>query len=261
MDDFTRQQLRTLSLDFYQAQADAFDASRRDLPWPGWQRVVAALREGLRTGAEPLLVLDIGCGNGRFAHFLRQALTSATLDYTGVDASPALLAAAQARVEWTPPSRADFVLQDFLAEERPGRGLPEAEFALVVLMGVLHHVPSRAWREALLAAAAARLRPGGLLAFTAWQFADRDRYARQRIAWCDAPPIAGRPIDAEALDPGDHLLRFGADPDAAPRYCHQMGEAEFAAWPEQLGLTAVDTFEADGASGDANRYWLLQRLA
>ena len=126
-------------------------------------------------------------------------------------------------------------------------------------MGVLHHVPSASARRELLVAAAERLCPGGCLAFTTWQFAGRPRFERRRVPWPDTGRVLGAPIDLDDLEPGDTLLRFGADPKAPPRYCHQVTDAEFSAWPESLDLEVLDRFESDGAQGDLNRYWILQR--
>ena len=79
------------------------------------------------------------------------------------------------------------------------------------------------------------------------------------MAWSDVGPVLGEAIDPAQLEPGDTLLRFGANPEAAPRYCHQVSEAEFATWSETAGLVFLDDFRADGAEGDLNRYWVGRR--
>ena len=247
----TRRQLHALSIAFYEAQAEAFDASRIDLPWPGWARVARAMPHG------ELRVLDIGCGNGRFARFLHEA--GLHFDYTGVDANATLLGAARDRVGPSLEGRWQFLEQDFLASREPGHELPRGPFELVALMGVLHHVPSAELRLGLLRAAAARLAPGGLLALTAWQFATRERFERRRVDWSTLPPILGAAIEQSDLEPGDCLLRFGEDPKAPPRYCHQIADAELERWPDALGLRLIEDFRADGAQGDLNRYALLAR--
>ena len=58
---------------------------------------------------------------------------------------------------------------------------------------------------------------------------------------------------------GRFRQRFGDDPGAPPRYCHQVSEAEFERWPGVLGLEPVDRYNADGAEGDLNRYWILRK--
>lgn len=279
MDELTRRQLLALSAGFYRAHATEFDASRAHHPWPGWQRVFGALRarsdgardDGGRDSEEgtPLRVLDVGCGNARLAAFLDERLAGTASDpdrpglaprlrYVGVDANAALLEAARARLPTRMAGPVALIQQDFLAEPEVGSGLPSGPFDLVAVFGVLHHVPGRETRLALLKAARARLAPGGLLALTAWQFADRPRFRRRRAQWSELPPLLGAPLDPARLEPGDHLLRFGEDPDKPPRYCHQLSDAELDALPEALGLALVDDFRADGAEGNLNRYLVLR---
>lgn len=252
MDDLTRRQLHALSRAFYDERAAAFDASRVDLPWPGWDRLRAWLPD------EHLSVLDIGCGNGRFAAWLSG--TGVAFDYVGTDASAALLEAARERVAPRLEGDARLVEHDFLDDpDAPGSMLPEGHFSLVVLMGVLHHVPGRATRAGLIRSAAARLAPGGLLAVTLWRFAGRPRFEKRRVAWEAVGPVLGAPIDPDRLEPGDALLRFGPDAEAAPRYCHETDEAEIAEWQAAAGLETLAVYSADGAQGDLNRYWLARR--
>lgn len=260
MDSTTRKQLLELSRAFYEAHAEAFDASRGHQPWPGWTRLLGALPAlvGAEDAASPALrVLDIGCGNARFARFLHDSGYS--IQYEGLDANAALLDAARARLPAPLRESVKLAEHDFLTGDRPGAALPDGPFDLVVLMGVLHHVPGADWRRALLEASAERLAPGGILALAAWQFGGRPRFARRTVAWDSLGPILGSPIDLKRLEPGDTLLRFGDVPFAPPRYCHQVSEDEFLSWPDILGLEAADEYRADGAAGDLNRYWVLRR--
>ncbi|MBY0395819.1 MAG: class I SAM-dependent methyltransferase, partial [Thermoleophilia bacterium] len=202
-------------------------------------------------------VLDIGCGNARFACFLHEA--GFAFGYTGVDANASLLEAAQRQLPEASAATARLIRHDFLAGEVPGAGLPEGPFELVVLMGVLHHVPGADWRLALLRSAASRLAPGGRLALATWQFAGDPREERKRVAFETAGSVLGRSIEAADLEPGDALLRFGSDPTTPPRYCHAVAGAEFESWPRALGLELVADFRADGARDESNRYALLRR--
>jgi len=268
MDAFTRSQLLALSEGFYRAQAEAFDASRGHHAWPGWERLAECLRDtaaeyrasrtnDLGSGKRALRVLDVGCGNARLARFLADAAFD--VDYVGVDANAALLDAARDRLPADLREQCRLIQHDFLASGTPGADLPEGPFDLVVLMGVMHHVPGSDWRLALLRAASARLASDGILALATWQFALRDRFEKRRVEWSSLAPVLDRPIDESRLEGGDRLLRFGDDPSAPPRYCHQVADPEFESWPDALGMEALAEFRADGAEGDLNRYLVLRR--
>jgi SAM-dependent methyltransferase len=249
MNETTVHALNAINLAFYRERADEFSATR-EFPWPGWRRLLRHLPEPRETGEPPLRVLDLGCGNGRFASFLCEALArrGARLDYCGLDASAPLLARARRRP--LPGSPARFVELDFVDD--PAR-LPPGPFDLAVLLGVLHGVPGRGRRRALVRAAAERLAPGGLLALTCWRFAELERFRRRLVSWETYNRGAAQPIDATQLDPGDHLMPWGRGPRPV-RYCHATGADELDALVRGLGLECRETYLEDGRSGDLNRY-------
>jgi SAM-dependent methyltransferase len=190
-----------------------------------------------------LRVLDAGCGNGRFARFL--AAEGLHLAYTGVDFSPALLAAAGAALCGPRTAEPALIEADFVSE--PG-ALPAGPFDLVALFGVLHHVPGRARRAAFTQALAERVAPGGLLAFTAWRFDRQPRFADHRVL---APPDL-------ALEPGDALLDWRAEGVQAIRYCHALDDTEIEELVAVSGLALLDGYAADGQTGDLNEYRVLK---
>ncbi len=249
MDPNTRQALAAINQRFYREQAQAFSSSREH-SWPGWDRL---LHELART-REELAVLDVGCGNGRFARFLTERWPG-RFRYLGIDSSEALLSIA--RSHNPAPERIHFTSTDLVKGPLDER-LPGGPFALIALFGVLHHLPSFELRRALICALAERLGPGGSLALSLWRFAAFERFRRRIISWEEYNRGAPDPLDADHLEPGDYLLRFG-DGDTAPRYCHFVDEAELQRLLFQLPLDQSACFEADGRTGQYNRYYLLQR--
>ncbi|MFQ3647726.1 MAG: class I SAM-dependent methyltransferase [Anaerolineae bacterium] len=228
-------QLNALNRQFYATVADAFDQTRGSA-WPGWQHLLPHLPT-----VRPLRVLDVGCGNGRFARFLHAV--GLPVDYTGVDSSPALLA--RAREALQPLACWRLIEQDVI--EQP---LAEGEYDLVGVFGVLHHVPARAGRVAWMRQLAQRVAVGGVLAYASWRFMEDARLRARVVPW--PPELAGE------VEAGDVLLdwRQGAH---ALRYCHAVDDDEQAQIDASLGLTLLARYRADGSSGQLNAYSVLRR--
>ena len=248
MNAATAAALADLNRHFYTRHAREFSATRR-APWPGWERVLEPLGEPVRrTGV--LRLLDVGCGNGRFARFLAQRLGTRALRYDGVDVSAPLLAEARR----LGPAGARWHCADALGRDP---ALPRGPFDAVVLFGVLHGIPGRERRLALLRDLAARLAAGGRLAFTLWR---PERDARQRRRFLDWNLYSARapmPIDCSELESGDRLLPWGPGREVL-RYCHVFDEDEIEALPAELGLELEARFCADGRSGAQNDYLVLR---
>lgn len=165
------------------------------------------------------------------------------LVYHGVDNNAALLERARAALAGRPGLTAAFEERD-IVENPPDAG----SYDLVVLFGVLHHVPGFARRQDLLRRLAARVKPGGLLMFAAWRFYEYDRFRERIIPW---------PADIE-VEPHDYLLDWRRGQPAL-RYCHYIDDAEQNSLVDACGLRLVMTYRADGQDGRANAYSLLRQ--
>lgn len=95
-------------------------------------------------------VLDLGCGIGRVA----AALAPRCASVLGTDVSAGMVAEAQRRHAGVPGLR--FAVTD-------GRGLPEGRFDLVLLVDSMPYVHQAGLADAIVAAIAQALRPGGSL--------------------------------------------------------------------------------------------------
>ncbi len=248
LDAKTVRTLNGINRHFYRAHAEAFRATRQ-APWPGWCRVLD-LAEA-RAGGRPLDVLDVGCGNGRFAAFL--ADRGARYRYLGIDTSRELLTLARAHSHGSGSAdgQVRYRQADFL-EEPISDGLGR-RFSLVVLFGVLHHVPGREQRLALLRSLARCLQSRGLLVLTAWQL-KLGRFLEKVRPWKEFNDTARKPIDLSQLEPGDHLLPWGKGDGI--RFCHFADDAEIDALSREARLARIAAFNEDGPSGDLNRYFV-----
>jgi SAM-dependent methyltransferase len=237
MDSNTIHRLNAINREFYRVTAGEFDRTRGQA-WPGWLRLVPLL-----AGIDS--VLDVGCGNGRFGLFLAEH-AARPLRYHGLDSSPALLAAARDALQAHPQLTVTLDVRDII-DAPPVAG----HYDLVVLFGVIHHVPGARQRADLLRTLAERVAPGGLLAFAAWRFIELERFAARVVPWPDAALAA-------AVEPHDYLLDWRRGENAL-RYCHYVDDAEHAALISATGLTPVLDYRADGENAALNRYSVLRR--
>jgi SAM-dependent methyltransferase len=248
MNSRTVAELNAINRAFYHHQAEDFSSTRQS-PWRGWAR----LRESMRDRTGELSVLDVGCGNGRFAHYLSKHYPE-TFSYVGVDVSSRALDYARRTIPEM--VSAEWIQHDVVAD--PGFLPPEARrpFSLVTAFGLLHHVPGSHLRRALLAELAGRLDPQGILALSVWQFGRFERFKKKIVPWEELEARTGTKVDTSQLEPGDYILTWGADPPAY-RYCHFTDAEEAKELVALLPLECVDSYEADGETGNLNRYYIL----
>lgn len=128
-----------------------YDAGRRALVpcFDAFYGAALGALDGLPQGAR---VLDLGAGTGLFAGLL--AAGRPDLRFTLCDISPGMLEAARARFAALGVA-AELVLADYAA------AMPEGRFAAVISALSIHHLDD-AGKRATLAAAHARLAPGGV---------------------------------------------------------------------------------------------------
>jgi SAM-dependent methyltransferase len=234
---------------FYRVTVQNFDESRGRF-WAGWKRLIALhavveMMQRLAAEGKPLRVLDLGCGNGRFGRFLGKSLTMPIV-YHGVDNNATLLDRAADDLRAYPTVTATLELRD-IVDDPPDAGA----YDLVVLFGVVHHMPGAAYRRELVCKLAERVDAGGVFVLTAWCFYEYERFREKIVAW---------PSDLER-EQGDYLMdwRRGHDANSILRYCHYVDAEEQAILAAATGLAEIASFRADGHTDDINRYSVLQR--
>ena len=153
MDDKTRVLLNEINRQFYNTTASEFDATRGQ-SWPGWHPVLKHIPD-----VEPLRVLDLGCGNGRFGLFLAEHLDR-DIHYVGVDNNPDLLNFAAKALADKPRLRVSLVEQDIVIQH-----LGLGNFHLIVLFGVVHHIPGTYRRKEFLRSRVSSLEKHGVMVF------------------------------------------------------------------------------------------------
>jgi SAM-dependent methyltransferase len=250
--------LARIDREFYLRHADGFDRTR-GAPWPGWAPIAEWALGRFRSDGGRLSLLDLGCGNGRFGAYLA-GRSQAPIVELGVDASLPLLARARAAAQRT-GRQARWLALDLLGELGAGVGLTAivGRFDLVVVFGLMHHVPGSHRRARLLHDAGALVAAGGRLAVSFWQLGDDPRFAPRLV---DARAhLAARGEPTAGLEAGDHLLRWGASPapESPLRYCHHTSDDEADRLAQASALRVVERYHADGRTGELNLYVVLAR--
>lgn len=255
MQKSTIDRLNQLNQEFYHQVAESFNQSRASA-WAGWEQLLSLdLLQTAVANHNNLFILDLGCGNGRFAHFLHQ--NEISIKYLGIDSNQKLinLGLQQADFQAEP---ADWrlekfdVIQDLLEAGENGGGMDFGEFDVVVAFGFLHHLPSFWLRQKFLKLMAKQIDQGGLVIVTAWRF-DRDENLMNRQRDFAEIGIEKREFEAE-----DYLLDWRRGTNAV-RYCHLIMPEEMEQLAMGSGLTLIKSFSADGKSGDLNDYYIFKR--
>lgn len=277
--------LRQVNNDFYARCAPSFSASR-NAPWVGWRSCLEAVQDcgavrlcdgpdvhlygcataqpgAIRKGAS-VRVLDVACGNMRFAAFLREELRGRHIDYFAVDDCAGL-------VPHLPEDEGFstcFQNLDIIGELAVGVGLAHAIDAescdLVGCFGFFHHVPSFELRVRLIDALLQKTASGGVVCASFWQFMGDEKFVKKAETWNSKAKseLASAGLDASQLEAGDYFLGWQNEPGLW-RYCHDFEELEIdalvAAACEGSKAREVARFSADGKSGAMNRYVVLQK--
>lgn len=285
MDATTIDFLRQVNNDFYARCAPSFSASR-NAPWVGWRSCLEAVQdcgtvrlcdgpdvhlydcataqpETIRKGAS-VRVLDVACGNMRFASFLREELCGRQIDYFAVDDCAGLVPHLPGGEGFS----ACFQNLDIIGELASGMGLAHAIDAescdLVGCFGFFHHVPSFELRVRLIDALLQKTVSGGVVCASFWQFMGDEKFVKKAEAWNSKAKseLASAGLDASQLEAGDYFLGWQNEPGLW-RYCHDFEELEIdalvAAACKGDKAREVVRFSADGKSGAMNRYVVLQK--
>jgi tRNA (uracil-5-)-methyltransferase TRM9 len=219
----------------YRELANKFSNSRA-YPWKGWEKVSKLIKAEFN---EPISMLDLGCGNGRFLDFLLSEKIDVE-NYLGIDNSPELLKIADNRFnqEYVDFLHADLE-HDWISDIRTHQdslGNKELKYDFISIFGVMHHIETHAKRVELLLNAKSLLKPNGVIFVTYWQFGKYERFLNK----------------AESLGSNDYNLPFN-DIEAA-RFCHFTDEKEAVTLEKESGVHLTESFYSDGSDSQLNLY-------
>ena len=243
MSDRMIETLLSLNRDFYSRFADSFAITRSRI-WPGFSRLLAHIPCGST-------VLDLGCGNGRLAHYLAEQKQGIT--YLGLDFSARLIALARDWASGLENIAAEFRVVDVTRPGWASTVLP-ARFDTVLALAVLQHIAGHRLRLEVVRQASSFLPVDGVLLMSHWQFTSSPRTRGKIVPWS----VVG--IEEADLDPGDYLLDWRGG-GVGYRYCRLIDEEEMIGLAADAGLLLVETYRADGWEENLNLYCVLKHAA
>lgn len=251
MDSKTVKTLNQLNKKFYEQVGKDFSRTRQ-AAWHGWKKLTLTLD---RFHGE-VKILDVGCGNGRFGEFLKTLDVDNEIDkwrYVGIDSSEELLNEANNKLG---DGNIDFELvKGDLIETDWTEKFDDERFEVIVMFGLLHHLPGFENRKRLIKKLAKLLKPGGIMIVSAWQFDRSEKFVIKDLRLTEK---AKEELAINGLEEDDYFLGWNNKPGVW-RYCHLTKREEMVRLTENLGLDLIEEFEADGKNGNMNLYQIYQR--
>jgi len=225
MTDDLAKDLQASVRDFYERCAASFSRTRSHLVWPEEKIVAAKIKPGMT-------VVDVGAGNGRFAHVL--PLNS--IRYIGFEPSAGLRrSSVGTRHASTPPGGAAKDI-DLRPGELPNISIDDATADVTVCFAVFHHIPGAENRKRAVDELIRITKPGGIIAATSWN-PTRLKPSETPLTplirgghGSDLPPPFARGGGNEGVsggDPGDVWVPWTSGNESGKRYVHLMEENEW----------------------------------
>lgn len=260
MNEQTIRVLNQLNRKFYDDQAKSWQASRQYY-WPSWEKFTSF--SSLEFTSQ-LKVADVGCGTGRFAKFICGKYPLA--EYHGFDLSPSLLELAQKSVttrsqtnDANPidPRRIKFISLDIVEALLNNKALLSEKYDLIVVFGVLHHLPSKILRRRFLTQLAEHLLPKGEIWLTTWQPAKLDQKTPKQLQKSEILATLG--LKNDDLELGDSFV--GWKDTKAIRYVHWLDKSEEQELKKLPHLKLAQGWLETSAGERGNQCWLFSRTS
>lgn len=240
MNSETLYRLIELNRQFYQTFAGQFSATR--------QRLQLGVLKAVQQIPAEAAVLDIGCGNGELWRYLQARGHSGP--YMGLDFSAELLAEAQEGL--SPRTTALFFRADLSTPHWHSQFIPHS-FDFALAFAVLHHLPGRKIRQAVIQAIHLLLKPGGYFIHSHWNFMHSPRLVARIQPWETIH------LSPDQVDPNDYLLDWRRG-GYGLRYVHHFDERELNKMAEDNQFRVLESYFSDGEGSKLGLYQIWKAM-
>lgn len=229
--------------DLYTTFAQDFSDTRKR-PWEGWLTLIDDLKK-----YQPLNLLDVGCGNGRFLDFLIEQKIQYDA-YLGIDNSKELLEIAKKknlpRAEFKEQDVEVTAIDQIPKPQTPNPTAHSPQLNAICMFGLMHHIRTFRVRKQLIDDAITLIKNKGIIIITFWQFKDDESFFNSHVV----------KIEGSDLQRNDYILRFGKE---ATRFCHYVDDQELDLLMQDVPANITrNIFFADGKNKKMNRYLILE---
>lgn len=226
MNKKTQRDLLEVVKNNYEEIASEFHESRKKPLWPKLQGLANLVPSGS-------YILDAGCGNGR----LFKAFEKKKVNYLGVDQSKNLIELAKKDLKKMPYQQVEFLVSDLLTLSN----IHTVDFDFVFCIAVLHHIPGRDLRIALLKQLKNKVKQDGKIIISVWKL-----WKNKKMRWLAVKFFLLRMLGKNQMDFGDLIFSWKSNKkhELSKRYYHAFTKWEFKKIIKEAGLK-IEKIEED----------------
>lgn len=236
----TKEAIIKLNTDFYINNSKEFNENRKGRNWGGAKQCL----EYIKFDNSTLSVIDIACGNGRFATLLCEKFKQKDINYIGVDNNKVLLEQANNLAKSLNLKEFDFTEKSVFTNNFK---LPKAD--LVVAFGITHHIPDSKFRKHWLVNLTSFVEKEGYLVLSFWD-------TKKENTIKELPELG---IYKKNLQEGDMFFSWGKS--KVYRYYHKYSEQELSIITNLIldqGFELIKTFSKKEFSKNTNKYYIFK---